>query len=116
MTIHSMTIKHVFGDERYVIIIEPKGHYVDVDVYEDDAMQYANLDTTAFVTKMLKEDIKPCHHGSVKWDGCMDINYNADGILTHFCDPEGMQVFFDMNKFIMAECYRILNVDENMTF
>lgn len=82
----------------------------DTDGYEVwwfDIECYKDKYTTNFTVAITEVDAASTHHtrpvchGFVRWDGCLNIEFDASQIMYHFCDPE------QANKFT-RELFRLI--------
>lgn len=85
--------------------LEPDVHgfAVRLDVYE------------AYMAFTVSKENSCYGEGSIKWDGCSNWDFNADGTMPHFC---GLQDVVDFNA-MMVELYKlaaehIVNWDEEL--
>jgi hypothetical protein len=73
-------------DEGYVIFYTPKSHYLEFTVLEiesyDDAAFYFGQNHSPDPDI----DDAPLMEGTLKWDGCMNVNIGRQGVvMVHFC-------------------------------
>lgn len=98
--------KIITTDRRYAIIAKDFDHYIDYTVFEvfsnyaiEEILDTVNVDNFLVVCK--EHEIDSQVNMIVKWDGCVNMDSQTDGIRTHFCEIGHIDSFHVM----MTTCY-----------
>lgn len=81
---------HITHDDGWSIVAEAHSHIVDFKVFEivggdGEERYWARHDGMSNMTEKF-EEADLYLHGSVKWDGCSDLHFDAqDDCMLHFC-------------------------------
>lgn len=93
-----MEIEHF--ENKYTIAYTVQSHWVDFDVYEIvahsesepgkfDVPEYQEIDAVSNLPGV--KDLSKAEkfwHGSIKWDGCSNWDFNTESCMAHFCGKE----------------------------
>jgi hypothetical protein len=90
----SRRIEH-WDDIMYGATFDAHEHYVNVrafTIYKMSDGSYEYQDAEAHSSPSPVADIDKAEtfvRGSIKWDGCSNLEFNDDEVMLHFCSKEG---------------------------